>query len=111
MKTFNPARWTFVSAAAFIVFLVMVHFINPELDPSRNFISEYQVGKFGWIMQLAFIAIGASCIFLALTLWKNVGFVGKIGVVMLIISAAGMFIAAVFKTDPLNTPRGLITEA
>ena len=47
MKTLNPARWTFMSAALFIFFLVMLHFIKPQVDPSWNFISEYEVGQFG----------------------------------------------------------------
>ena len=100
-----------ITSAAFIFLLLLLHFIKPELDPSWNFISEYEVGRFGWLMQLAFIAISASCVFLVISLWKHVKIVGKAGLVMLLISAAGMLIAAIFKTDPLNTPHHQLTQS
>ena len=31
----------------FMIILTVLHFIEPEIDPSWNFISEYQTGKYG----------------------------------------------------------------
>ena len=101
----------FWAASAFIIILAMLHVIKPEIEPSWNFISEYQVGRFGWVMSLAFIMLGLACIFLALALWTDINIVGKIGLVMLILSAAGMFIAAIFKTDPLGTSQEAVTTS
>jgi hypothetical protein len=103
--------WSFWAGITFIIILAMLHVIKPNIEPSWNFISEYQVGQFGWLMSLAFISLGSSCVFLSIALWKKVNLVGKIGIVMLLLSAAGMFIAAIFKTDPLNTSPELVTRS
>jgi hypothetical protein len=100
------AKWF---AIAFIVILTALHFIKPELDPSWNFISEYQVGRFGWLMQLAFIFLGASCLLLVMGMWQGLNIVGKIGLVLLLITATGMFIGGIFKTDALNTSQDALT--
>jgi hypothetical protein len=49
------ARLSFAGAATFVVLLAALHFIKPELDPSWQFISEYAIGDYGWIMLLAFL--------------------------------------------------------
>jgi hypothetical protein len=95
---------------SFLVILALLHLIKPELDPSWNFISEYEVGRYGWLMQLAFLSLGLACIFLVISLWKTISIVGKIGLVILVISASGMILAAICKADPLNTPTALQTE-
>ena len=105
------ANWSFYTAIAFIGILVLLHFIKPEIAPSWNFISEYEVGRFGWLMQTAFFTLALSCIFLVLALWKELNIVGKIGLIMLIIAATGMILAAIFKTDPLNTPANMVTQS
>ena len=100
------AKWF---ALAFIVILAGLHVIKTELDPSWNFISEYQVGKFGWAMQLAFISLGGSCLFLAIGLWNELNMVGKIGLILLLITAGGMLMGGIFKTDALNTTQEQLT--
>ena len=108
--SYRFARLSLWCALAFLTLLAALHFIEPEIDPSWNFISEYQVGKFGWLMSLAFLSLALSCVFLVIALWsqqKNV--VGKIGLLLLLVSAVGMIIAAVFPTDPINTSPESIT--
>lgn len=110
----NNARmtmWSFVTATVFILILAILHLIKPDIDPSWNFISEYQVGRFGWLMSVAFLCLGMSCIFLSFDLWKELNIAGKIGIILLLLSAAGMFVAAVFKTDPLNTSPDLVSQS
>lgn len=104
-------KWSFRAGLGFIVLLFLLHFIKPEIDPSWNFISEYQIGRFGWLMQLAFIFLASSCLFMVIALWKPFNIVGKIGLIMLLLSAIGMVIAAIFKTDPLNTAPELLTQS
>ncbi len=114
MTQINNSRmavWSFWTGLAFIAILAMLHIIKSDTDPSWNFISEYQVGRFGWLMSVAFLSLSLSCLFLSAILWKVTGLVGKIGTVMLLISAAGMLIASIFKTDPLNTSQELVTQA
>lgn len=109
--TLRMAHLSYWCALVFLLILASLHFIKAEIDPSWNFISEYQVGKAGWMMSLAFASLALSCIFLCIALWpqlKNI--VGIIGLLLLLISATGMIIAAIFKTDALNTSPELITE-
>src|SRR3954451_18032916 len=95
IKFADGSLWTSI---AFITILTLLHFVKPEIQPSWNFISEYEVGRYGWLMQIAFFCLASSCIFLVLTLWTQINTAGKIGLIMLIISATGMIIAAIFKT-------------
>ena len=105
------AKWSFWAGIIFIILLALLHVIKSDIAPSWNFISEYQVGRFGWLMSLAFVSLGSSCLFLAIALWHEVSLVGKIGIVMMLLSSAGMFMAAIFKTDPLNTSPELVTQS
>lgn len=96
----------------FMIILAVLHFMEPEIDPSWNFISEYQTGKYGWLMSIAFFSLAISSISLSLVLWHQVkSVVGKIGLLGLLASAAGMIIAGVFMTDPLNTAPDLVTQS
>jgi hypothetical protein len=63
----TAARLSFAGAATFVVLLAMLHLIKAELDPSWHFISEYAIGRYGWIMVLAFIslAVGYVALFVA----------------------------------------------
>ena len=49
--------------------IVILHVLKPEYDPSWRMISEYSLGRHGWVMRLAFltmaVALGATC----LALW------------------------------------------
>jgi hypothetical protein len=104
------ARLSFGSAVAFLVLVAALHVIKPELDPSWRFISEYAIGDNGWLMMLAFFLLALSCAVLFVALWSQVKtFIGKIGLVLLLVSAAGMFIAGLFPTDPITTSRDAMT--
>ncbi len=93
----------------FIVTLTALHFIKPEIAPSWNFIGEYEIGPFGWLMQIGYLYLAFSCIFLVLALWSQLDMAGKTGLIVLTIASAGMILAAIFKTDPLNTPANQLT--
>ena len=57
-KTF--ARAAIVLAVAFLAILFSLHFLEPEFDPSWRMINEYEIGRFGWLMTLAFFCWGGS---------------------------------------------------
>jgi Protein of unknown function (DUF998) len=44
-----------------------LHVLKPEMDPSWHMISEYALGRHGWIMRLAFISLAISCVALFFT--------------------------------------------
>lgn len=102
----KAAKVSFGSGTLFLILLASLHFIKPEYDPSWHFISEYELGNYGWIMRFAFVSLGISCVSLVFALWphtKNIR--GYIGSLILIISAVGMWLAAIFVTDPLEVSR------
>lgn len=93
------------AAALFLATLSALHFLKPELDPSWRMVSEYAIGEHGWLMKLAFLSMAISCTGLVVALWTHLATTaGRVGLAMLIATAAGSILAAVFTTDPLNTP-------
>jgi hypothetical protein len=95
-------------AGAFLIILSALHFLKPELNPSWRMISEYEIGRFGWIMRLAFICLSISCFSLSIILWRHVSWAADI---LLIIVSIGPLGAAIFATDPITTPRNSMTKA
>lgn len=110
MSTFNTPFLTtsartaaLVSSAGtgmFLVILVVLHVVRPDLDPSWRFISEYELGPYGWLMHVAFIclAIGTASIALAVVSQAR-SIAGYLGIALLLISATGMILAGVFAPD------------
>jgi hypothetical protein len=106
----TAARLSLAAAATFVLLLVALHFIKPGLDPSWHFISEYAIGDYGWIMVLAFLslAIGYVSLFVAL-LSQLLTLAGRIGLALLLVSALGLIIAAIFTTDPITVSEDAVT--
>ena len=105
------ARVSFAAAAAFLILLATLHFIEPEFDPSWRMISEYEIGRYGWLMQLAFLCLGLSCVSLVVAVRSQVGTIGGwLGLALLLISATGTTIAAFYITDPMITPKAEMTS-
>jgi hypothetical protein len=102
----TAARLAFWAAGLFLVLLGALHVLVPELDPSWHFISEYEIGPYGWVMQLAFLALATSCVSLAIAVVSQVRTIGGyLGLAMLVVSAAGMVLAGIFVTEPVNAAR------
>lgn len=99
-------------AMVFAVLLLALHFIKPDLDPTWRFISEYSRGDMGWIMPVAFLALAVTCFAAIPLFWKQLkGWIGRTGLVLLGISGVGMILAALFVTDPINTPMDQLSTA
>jgi hypothetical membrane protein len=97
------ARLAFVAGAVFVILLAALHVFKPELDPSWRFISEYEVGDYGWMMRVAFFSLAISCCALCFALFSQVrNLAGYLGQALLLLSAVGMIIAGIFVPDPIN---------
>src|SRR5215213_558078 len=106
----TAARLSFAAATIFLVLLAALHLIKPELDPSWRMISEYEIGRYGWVMVLAFLSLAFSCISLFVALRSQVRTVGgKIGLALLLVSALGMTIGAIFTSDPVPASQDELT--
>ena len=98
------------AAVAFVVLLAALHVIKPELDPSWHFISEYAIGDYGWVMVLVFLSLALSYVTLFVAIRSQTQtIVGKIGLALLLVSALGLTIAAVFTTDPITASQDAVT--
>ena len=108
----TAARLSLATSAAFLVLLFALHLVKPGLDPSWRMVSEYEVGHHGWVMQFAFLFLASGCVALFVAIRSQVRTTsGRVGLAFLLLSAAGMTIAAVFAADPITaSPEELTTH-
>ena len=101
MKILNITKF---AAVGLILILLLLHVLDSTVNPNWQPISEYALGNFGWLMNLAFILFGISFFFLGISIFQKSPNIGaKIGSILLIISSIGNFIAGFFNTDPITT--------
>lgn len=104
------ARLSISSGVLFVLLLGSLHMLEPEFDPTWHFVSEYALGNFGWMMHLAFFMLATSLVSAGVMLSSQIRTVmGYIGLAVLGIGAIGLFIAAVFTTDPIATSQEAAT--
>lgn len=99
----TAAKVSLLANAVFVGLLAALHGLKPELDPSWRFISEYAIGKFGWLMQVAFLALAVA----NLAMWSAIRdclrtVPGRVGSGMYLLGTLGLVLAAIFVTDPIN---------
>lgn len=99
------ARMSIAGAALFLVLLIALHFIKPEVDPSWRMISEYEIGNYGWIMSLAFLSLSFSYLTLFITIRPEMPptIAGRIGLALLMLGVIGSAIGGIFISDPITT--------
>ena len=99
------ARAVIVAAAVSLVTLAALHILKPDLHPSRTMISQYALGRHGWVMALCFAAFGVASGSLAVAIVPYVRSLGgRIGTALLLTAAVGLVMAARFPMDPVSTP-------
>ncbi len=108
MKLETKSKIAFYSGLTFLGILSLMHFIEPEFDPSWRMISEYELGKYGFLMSIAFFCWGAGFLFLLFSVWNSLNSTaGKTGKWWLLIISVGLFGAGIFKTQAItDTVRG-----
>ncbi len=85
------------SGVTSLLCLLILHFVSREFDPGWRMISEYALGKHKWLITSFFILWGVSSLFVSLMLWPVVsGTWGRIGLVLLLISAVGEIMGGLF---------------
>jgi hypothetical protein len=98
------ARLALWSGGAFAVLLAALHVVEPELDPSWRFISEYAIGERGFLMVLAFFALAIAQVALFSAVRGQAStLAGRIGLAGLLIAAVGLALAGAFTTDPITS--------
>ena len=85
---------------AFLAILSVLHFLEPEFNPP-HLISEYQLGRFGWLMSLAFFCLGmASLAFFAAAKQETHTRPGRFGTWGMLIISTAYFCGGIFPPDP-----------
>lgn len=104
------AYTSIVFASVFLLILLLLHFLKRELNPSWRMISEYEIGRFGWMMRVAFFCWGASVLTLLIAIWPSLQpIAGTISRWWFILIVIALFGAGIFKTDPItDDTRGLV---
>jgi hypothetical protein len=85
--------------------IALLHVLEPEYDPSWRMISEYSVGRYGWVMRVAFVTMAISPGAMCVALWPFGG-AWTIGLAAVALGALG---AAFIDADPIMTPRAQAT--
>jgi hypothetical protein len=89
--------------SAFLAILVVLHFLEPEFNPSWRMISEYEIGQYGWLMSVAFFCWGLGVLDLQMVLARSLQTTwGKVGRWWLVVIAAAMIGAGIFKTNAIT---------
>ena len=98
------ARVAIGSAALALAALAALHLLKPDLHPSRTMISQYALGRFGWVMAVCFAVFGVGSASLFVALMPHApSLLARIGLAFLLIAAVGLVMAARFPMDPVST--------
>ena len=85
--------------------IALLHVLEPDYDPSWRMISEYSLGRYGWVMRLAFVTMAIGIAAACVALWP-IGGAWAIGLAVVALGALG---AAFIDADPIMTPRDQAT--
>jgi hypothetical protein len=99
-----PAAHISLYAAGSVFFLLLIlHVVKPEFEPSWRFLSEYAIGRNGWIMVLCFQIWAVSYVALFVAL-RNIVTTrpGRFGTYLLLLVAASLVLAGLFAQDPVT---------
>jgi len=106
-------RISFVLATAaiplfcyFVAALVVLHVLKPDYTVVDHMVSDYAVGRYGWIMTTAFASAALGCLMLGAGLLGGgpVTWTGRLGAILLLITSAGLTVTAIFPTDLETAP-------
>lgn len=99
-----------VSAAYFVIVIVVLHLLEPEFDPRFRFMSEYALGEYGWLMTSDFVALGLIPFAVAVGLrhvhQSSRG--ARIGFGLLVVAAIFIWLAGVFKDSIQHLLAGVV---
>ncbi len=87
--------------AFFLLANAALHLLRRDLSPATRYISEYAVGRFGWLMSSALVVLGIGTVALALIIYATMDrtWLVRIGTVVLFLSGLGTILTGLFRTD------------
>ena len=100
----SAARVALLCTAAFVGILALLHVVRADVDPSWHFISEYEIGRHGWLMQGAFLVLAAANLALLAAVRPVLhGVAGTLGAVLFLVGTLGTILGGVFVSDSVGT--------
>ena len=85
----------------FVACCLVIHFVQPDLNPVEDAVSYYMNGRLGWIVGLGLVALGVGSLFLAGSLYALIGPLrARSGLSFLSLWGAGVVICGIFPPDP-----------
>jgi hypothetical protein len=104
MRPRQTASLTIGAATVALGALAILHLVRPDLEPSSHMISEYAIGRHGYLMTLSFAAFAISSLSLFVALLRSArGVLGRVGLGFLLLAATGLAIGGAFAMDPTTT--------
>jgi hypothetical protein len=98
----RAARLAIVAIVSYQFLLIALILLRPDLAPSWHTISEWAIGRYGWMMSSAFLISALSYAALLVMLKSQVrGMLGRTGLGILLICAIGAIGVGIFTTDPM----------
>ena len=92
-----------VGAGWFVVAVLLLHALkSADYDISEQTVSELAVGRYGFLMTTAFVALGIAELTLAFALWRATG--ARLGPILQVIGGLVDLTSAVFEADLLGAP-------
>jgi hypothetical protein len=97
----------------FVVAIIALHVLDPELSVVNEYMSVYALGDYGWLERLGSAALGLGTIAIALGLRDTLAAGQRVAASWILIAVAGLgFLAsALFVTDPTGTTAYTISGA
>jgi hypothetical protein len=91
-----------VGVGAFVLTLVALHFLDPDLSVVDGYISEYALGDYGWLSRIGNIAAGLGTVAIALGLRSTLASGKRVTAswVLILIGGLGWIVSGFFATDP-----------
>ena len=89
----------------FVLAVLALLFLAPDVDPLRYGISFYALTRYGFVIDVALVLVGVSGIALSIALWRSItSRSGRIGLLLLIAGGLTIALAGVFPVDAPGSP-------
>ena len=105
MKTSRVRLVTITGFLCSIACVAILHLVRMDLKPAAHRLSDYAIGRYGWLMTVAFIALSSGLMALGLTLWRARG-PDKLAWVIpgsAFLAAVGTIVSGMFRTGVTET--------
>ncbi len=92
--------------AFFLLANAALHLLRRDLNPATHYISEYAVGRFGWLMSTALVVLGVGTIALAVVMHATMHttWLVRVGTAVLFVSGLSTILIGLFRTDLMGQP-------